>query len=63
MRDLESAYAHLRHERTVTMRLLEDLPWQVIVVAQSDPPSAADVMHAARRQLGPFVVPPAHLGQ
>lgn len=63
VRDLEGAYAYLRHERTVTLRLLANLPWQVIVIAQSDPPSAAAVQHAARQQLEPLVVPPAHHGQ
>ncbi|GAA1488374.1 hypothetical protein [Brachybacterium sacelli] len=62
VRDLEGAHAYFRYERTVTLRLLEDLPWQVIVVPQSDPPSAADVLHTARRQLEPLLVPPANPG-
>lgn len=49
--DLETACAYLRREREVTLRLLADLPWQVVVVPQSDPPSADAVQRVARDQL------------
>lgn len=49
--DLATAYQYLRRERDVTLRLLADLPWQVLVVDQTDPPSADDVQRIAREQL------------
>lgn len=51
IRDLETACAYLRQERDVTLRLLADLPWQVIMLSQSDPPSAGAVQRSARQQL------------
>lgn len=49
--DFETACTYLRHERKATLELLADLPWQVIVVSQPDPPSATAVQHIARERL------------
>lgn len=51
VRDLDTACGYLRDERDVTLRLLADLPWQVIVVGQTDPPSANGVQRIARKRL------------
>lgn len=55
VRDLETACAYLRHERDVTLRLLGDLPWQVIVISQADPPSASAVLHIACERLAEMI--------
>ncbi|MGH3630112.1 MAG: hypothetical protein ACRDRL_22055, partial [Sciscionella sp.] len=49
--DFECACAQLRHERNVTLELLADLPWQVIVSPQPDPPCAAAVQTVAGERL------------
>lgn len=51
VRDRDTACHYLRYEREVTLRLLARLPWQAIVVAQPDPPSASHVLRIAREQL------------
>lgn len=49
--DLDTACGYLRHERDVTLRLLAKLPWEVIVIEQTDPPAPSGVQHLAREQL------------
>ncbi|MGH3502726.1 MAG: hypothetical protein ACRDQA_17805 [Nocardioidaceae bacterium] len=49
--DFETACAYLQHERSVTLELLADLPWQVIVIPQPDPPSATAVQRTTRDRL------------
>lgn len=49
--DLETAADYLRYERQVTLRLVTELPWQLVVVTQTDPPSATDVQRIARERL------------
>lgn len=51
IRDLDTACGYLRHERDVTLRLLAQLPWQVIVLEQTSPPSPTGVLHIARERL------------
>lgn len=51
VRDLDTACGYLRYERAVTLRLLAELPWQVLVIDQPDPPSATSVQRLARQRL------------
>ncbi|APX32790.1 hypothetical protein BH708_08720 [Brachybacterium sp. P6-10-X1] len=55
VRDLETAHRYLQRERDVTLRLLAELPWQVIVIEQPVPPSAEGVQRLAREQLEPVL--------
>lgn len=50
-RDLDTACSYLLHEREVTLRLLAELPWEVIVVDQTDSPSPSGVQRLARERL------------
>lgn len=49
--DVRSACDYLHYERDVTLRLLTDLPWEVVVIDQTDPPSADGVQRLARERL------------
>ncbi len=49
--DLTTACDYLRDERDVTLRLLAQLPWEVIVLEQTDPPSPEGVQRCARECL------------
>lgn len=51
VRDLNAACGYFRDERDVTLRLLAQLPWEIIVLEQTDPPSPDGVQRLAREGL------------
>lgn len=58
VRDRETACHYLRYEREVTLRLLAQLPWRVIMVAQTNPPSVTEVQRLACDRLAELYTAP-----